>query len=59
VTDSAINYDSIKALAEKLRRPVSTLLAMTLQHDPFYADQPGRRRDAEWFAGPTVGRAND
>ena len=48
--DNTLDYNSVKALAQKLGRPVSTLLALTLQHDPFYAGQAGRRRDAEWFA---------
>jgi hypothetical protein len=42
--------DDIKLLSQKLRRPIATLLALTVDADPFYANMPSRRRGAEWFA---------
>jgi hypothetical protein len=46
---SVFNYDSLKALAARLGRPVSTLVAETFQRDPFYV-YPGRQQWAEWIA---------
>jgi hypothetical protein len=48
---SKLNYEGLKALAEELGRPVTTLIALTAGNDPFYAGMPSRRSDAEWFAG--------
>jgi hypothetical protein len=47
---TSANYDSIIALARELRRPVSTLLALSDDNDPFFADRAGRQQSAEWFA---------
>lgn len=44
------DYDSIKAMAKIVRRPVTDLLALSQQNDPFYAGVGSRRRAAEWFA---------
>ena len=46
-----IDYDAIIRLGEELQRPRATLIALAADNDPFYADQPSRRRGAEWFAG--------
>jgi len=51
VTDATYDYEGIKALAKELGRSVETLIAQSPQSDPFYADRPGRREAAEWFAG--------
>jgi hypothetical protein len=45
------DYAGLKALAKRLARPVTTLLALSPTNDPFYADVPARRQMAEWFAG--------
>lgn len=45
-----IDYDFITALGKKLDRPMSTLLALADDNDPFFADRPARRHGAEWFA---------
>jgi hypothetical protein len=44
-----LDYDGIKALGERLGRPVSTLIAQGSNDDPFYADMPSRRERAHWF----------
>ena len=51
MTDATYDYEGIKALAKELGRSVETLIAQSPQSDPFYADRPGRREAAEWFAG--------
>ena len=38
-------YEDLKALASELKRPVSTLIALAPQNDPFYAGMPSRRAD--------------
>jgi hypothetical protein len=43
-------YEDIKALAERLDRPMSSLIVLAAQNDPFYAGVAYRRHDAEWFA---------
>jgi hypothetical protein len=40
----------LHALAKELKRPVSTLYALSAANDPFHLI-PSRVRDAEWFAG--------
>src|ERR1700733_10658977 len=47
---STLDRDQLKQMSKELDRPVSTLLALTEICDPYYADMPSRRRDAEWFA---------
>jgi hypothetical protein len=48
---STHDYESLKALAAELGRPLGSLIALSGDHDPFLADRPGRRRaGAEWFA---------
>lgn len=43
------NSEEIKALAEDLRRPATTLIALGRSNDPFYVT-PTRRAEAKWFA---------
>jgi hypothetical protein len=50
MTDTPLTYDDIKALAAQLRRPASTLYALSANNDPFYVG-PWRRALAEWFKG--------
>jgi hypothetical protein len=45
-----MSYDQVKALSEKRRRPVGTLLALSPQNDPFYAGAPARLKGAQWIA---------
>jgi hypothetical protein len=45
----------IKRLAEKLGRPIGTLIALSHQNDPFSADTPAKRLQAEWFAATYAG----
>jgi hypothetical protein len=47
----SFNYAGLKALAKQLERPISTLLALTPDNDPFYAQVPARLEMAQWFAG--------
>jgi hypothetical protein len=44
-----LRYDGIKALADTLGRPASTLIALAPANDPF-AITPSRREGAQWFA---------
>jgi putative DNA primase/helicase len=44
-----IGYDAIRALAKSLRRPATTLIALSRANDPFWI-RPQRRKGAEWFA---------
>jgi hypothetical protein len=45
-----LDYESLKAMARSIGRPVRDLLALSPANDPFYAGVDARRRDAEWFA---------
>lgn len=45
-----LDYESIKAMAKTIKRPITDLLALSQQNDPFYAGVGARRRAAEWFA---------
>jgi hypothetical protein len=45
-----LDYESLKAMAKDIGRPVKNLLALSPDNDPFYAGIGGRRRAAEWFA---------
>jgi hypothetical protein len=45
-----IDYDELKRLASDLERPVSTLIVLAPQNDPFYAGAPARHDRARWFA---------
>jgi hypothetical protein len=45
-----LDYDSLKAMAKTIGRPIKDLLALAPINDPFYAGVGARRRDAEWFA---------
>src|SRR5262245_17936755 len=47
--DGDIDYERLRELAAELGRPVSTLIALASQNDPFYAGMPSRRRDGGWF----------
>jgi hypothetical protein len=44
------HYESLKALAEELKRPVGTLIALAPGNDPFYAGSPASKEKADWFA---------
>jgi hypothetical protein len=44
------SYDRVKALGKQLKRPALTLIALAPANDPYYANTPGRREGAEWFA---------
>jgi hypothetical protein len=45
------DYDGLKALARRLRRPLHSLIVLSDDNDPFFASRPGKRLDsAEWFA---------
>ena len=46
-----LDYDSIKAMAKAIKRPVKQLLALSPGNDPFYAGVGHRGEAAEWFAG--------
>jgi hypothetical protein len=48
--DRPSGHEDLKALAERLGRPLYTLRAQDAKTDPFLAGMPARRRDAEWFA---------
>jgi len=45
-----LDYESIKAMAKSIGRPVTDLLALSDNVDPFYAGVARRRQGAEWFA---------
>ena len=47
--DQTIDHARLKVLAKELRRPLSTLTVT--RRDPFAAGTPGRKVNAEWFAG--------
>jgi hypothetical protein len=44
------NYESLKEMANSLARPVSSLLALSPNNDPFYCGMPAQRKKAQWFA---------
>lgn len=44
-----INYQWIKAMAQEMGCPVTELLALARQNDPFYTGTPASRKQAEWF----------
>ena len=44
------DYNSIKELAKSIKEPVTKLLALSPNNDPFYAGLGGRGVGAEWFA---------
>ena len=46
---AVINHARLKELSKELRRPLSTLTVT--RRDPFAAGTPGRKANAEWFAG--------
>jgi hypothetical protein len=46
-----LDYDSLKAMAKSIGRPVTDLLALAEGNDPFYAGVGARRQAGEWFAG--------
>lgn len=45
-----LDYETIKATAKTIGRPVKDLLALSNGNDPFYAGVGHRRQEAEWFA---------
>jgi hypothetical protein len=49
--NSTYNYQRLRELAAELNRPLQTLIALSDDNDPFFADRPGRRMErAQWFA---------
>jgi hypothetical protein len=47
---SCPDYDDLKRMAQELKRPVETLIALAKNNDPFFAGLPSNRADGEWFA---------
>jgi len=47
---ASLNHIALKDLARSMGRPLASLYALSDWHDPFVADMPGRRAQAEWFA---------
>src|SRR6266436_5405560 len=45
------NHETLTALAKELGRPLGSLFGQSRPTDPFIADIPSRRTQAEWFAG--------
>jgi hypothetical protein len=45
-----LDYESLKAMAISIRRPVKDLLALAPANDPFYAGTGARGKAGEWFA---------
>lgn len=45
-----INYEWIKIMAKEMACPVTSLLALARQNDPFYVGGPASQTQAEWFA---------
>jgi hypothetical protein len=43
------DFDAIRELAKNIKRPVTELLALAPQNDPFYAGVGHRGEAAEWF----------
>ncbi len=43
-------YAAVKQLAKQLRQPITDLLVLARQNDPFFAGAPAQRVKAEWFA---------
>jgi hypothetical protein len=44
-------WEEIKGLAADMGLPVTHLLALSRQNDPFFCGMPAQRREAKWFAG--------
>jgi hypothetical protein len=44
------DYDELRRLASELERPVSSLIVLAPQNDPFYAGAPARHARARWSA---------
>jgi len=49
-TNKRMDYEAIKRLAKETGRPVTDLVALAAQNDPFYQGTPGQREKGEWFA---------
>jgi hypothetical protein len=45
-----LDHQTITEAARAMGVRAEELLALTPNNDPFYADMPGRRKAAEWFA---------
>jgi hypothetical protein len=45
-----LDYESLKAVAKSIGRPVKDLLALSPANDPFYAGIGARGKAGEWFA---------
>src|SRR5436305_4076971 len=48
-TRTQFDYDGIRTLSDKLSRPMSTLIALSGNNDPFYITS-ARQEQAMWFA---------
>jgi hypothetical protein len=46
-----LDYESLKAMAKRIGRPVKDLLALSPANDPFYAETGARLQAGEWFGG--------
>ena len=44
-----MDYETLKALAKQLHRPVPNLIALARNNDPFYMGTEQDRRDGAWF----------
>src|SRR5712691_1608703 len=44
-----MDYESLKALAKELKRPVPELIALSRQNDPFYVGTEQDKIDGRWF----------
>jgi hypothetical protein len=43
------DYDELKRMAQELKRPIDTLIALSAPNDPFFSGLPCNRACAEWF----------
>jgi hypothetical protein len=46
-----LDYESIRALAKNIGRPIRDLLALSDGADPYYVGIGARREAGQWFAG--------
>ncbi len=45
-----MDYEAIKALAKRCKKPVTKFLALSANNDPFYCGMPSQVSKAQWFA---------
>ena len=50
----SMDYEAIKAHAKELHLRVPDLLAMSMEHDPFYVGRPAAQAAGRWFAAVWV-----